>query len=137
MFPSPSLALQTMVTTAVVTNDSVKRLQSSQSTRSIVTPSKLQPEMSEGESAAPDSAAADSLTSSAAQDHTTPRRLPPLETIRTGEAQRSLEPVYLSQQRMAPLDSSRLSEESESSDAVSIAPRLPPIHESEPLYQNM
>ena len=130
--------LQTMLTTAVVTNDSLKRLQSSQSQRSVATPSNLQPEMAEGESAAHDSAAAASIGSSAiAQDHATPRRLPPLETARTGEVQRSVDPVYLSQQRVAPLECSRLSEESESSDAVSIPPRLPPIYEREPLYQNM
>lgn len=66
-----------MATTAVVSNDMEKRLMSSQSQRSVATPSKLNPELAshpEGE---------------AASVNATPRRLPPLEPSQGAESESS------------------------------------------------
>ncbi|KAK7496537.1 hypothetical protein BaRGS_00012189 [Batillaria attramentaria] len=74
---SPLFSQPTTVTTAIVSNDSEKRLMSSQSTRSVATPSKLQPELSslpEGETI---------------PSGTTPRRLPPLEASLGAESESS------------------------------------------------
>jgi hypothetical protein len=73
------------MTTAVVSNENQKRLQSSQSSRSVATPSKLQTDLNSTGETLGDKSIAEESPMELSNANPTPRRLPPLETKTMGE----------------------------------------------------